>query len=156
MEKIIRRVLPSDWLALPLILVQTCSDVFQHVPVFPPFCVVLLFFQADLGFCGYFYLFQDENDNPPKFSKSSYIVKIPENINAGEYLTMICGFFVCLFVSRVFLFMFFFSMFPPASAHFLVYILHNVLNCLVRMQDVEELQCYIHSHACIEDSYPRQ
>ncbi|XP_056147700.1 cadherin-23 [Lampris incognitus] len=25
----------------------------------------------------------DENDNPPKFSKQSYIVKIPENINAG-------------------------------------------------------------------------
>lgn len=110
MERIFRRVLPSDWLALPLILVQTCSDVFQYIPVFPSFCVVLLFFQADLGFCGYFYLFQDENDNPPKFSKSSYIVKIPENINAGENLTMICGFFclfVCLFVSRVFLFLVF-------------------------------------------------
>lgn len=40
--------------------------------------------------------------------------------------------------------------FPPASAALLVYILHNVLNCLVRMQHVEELQCYIHSHACIE------
>lgn len=100
MGKIIRRVLPSDWLALSLILVQTCNDVFQHVPFFPPFCVVLLFFQADLGFCGYLYLFQDENDNPPKFSKSSYIVKIPENINAGKFLTMISGgfLFVCLFV----------------------------------------------------------
>lgn len=29
--------------------------------------------------------------------------------------------------------------FPPASAALLVYILHNVLNCLVRMQDVKEL-----------------
>ncbi|KAM7385879.1 hypothetical protein PAMP_001928 [Pampus punctatissimus] len=29
----------------------------------------------------------DENDNPPKFSKPSYIVKIPENIIAGEITT---------------------------------------------------------------------
>lgn len=28
---------------------------------------------------------QDENDNPPEFSKPSYIVKIPENLNAGEF-----------------------------------------------------------------------
>lgn len=33
-----------------------------------------------------FCLLQDENDNPPEFSKSSYIVKIPENIIAGESL----------------------------------------------------------------------
>ncbi|CAG04743.1 unnamed protein product, partial [Tetraodon nigroviridis] len=31
----------------------------------------------------------DENDNPPEFSKSSYIVKIPENINAGEWATVL-------------------------------------------------------------------
>lgn len=36
--------------------------------------------------CGFLYLLQDENDNPPEFSKSSYIVKIPENIIAGESL----------------------------------------------------------------------
>lgn len=51
--------------------------------------------------------------------------------------------------SRVFFFMVYF-MFPPASAALVIYILHNVLNCLVRMQDVEELQCCIHSHACTE------
>lgn len=138
MEKIIRQVLLTDWLLFSLILAQTCNDAFKPFPGFQAFCVVPLFFHTDLGFWGYLYLLQDENDNPPEFSKSSYIVKIPENINAGEYLTMFWD-------SRVFFFLF-----PPASAALLVYILHNVLNCLVRMQDVEELQCCIHSHACIE------
>lgn len=32
----------------------------------------------------YYFDSQDENDNPPEFSKPSYIVKIPENINAGK------------------------------------------------------------------------
>ncbi|XP_057704908.1 cadherin-23 isoform X1 [Corythoichthys intestinalis] len=31
----------------------------------------------------------DENDNPPKFSKPSYIVKIPENINAGATVLVV-------------------------------------------------------------------
>ncbi|XP_068597669.1 cadherin-23 [Brachionichthys hirsutus] len=31
----------------------------------------------------------DENDNPPEFSKSSYIVKIPENINAGATVLVV-------------------------------------------------------------------
>lgn len=41
-------------------------------------------------------------------------------------------------------------MFPLASAALLGYILHNVLNCSFRMQNVVELQCYIHSHECIQ------
>uniref|UniRef100_A0A8C5NBA4 Cadherin-23 n=1 Tax=Gouania willdenowi TaxID=441366 RepID=A0A8C5NBA4_GOUWI len=31
----------------------------------------------------------DENDNPPEFSKPSYIVKIPENINAGATVLLV-------------------------------------------------------------------
>uniref|UniRef100_A0A673BQ12 Cadherin-23 n=1 Tax=Sphaeramia orbicularis TaxID=375764 RepID=A0A673BQ12_9TELE len=31
----------------------------------------------------------DENDNPPKFSEPSYIVKIPENINAGATVLLV-------------------------------------------------------------------
>uniref|UniRef100_A0A3Q2QWK0 Cadherin-23 n=1 Tax=Fundulus heteroclitus TaxID=8078 RepID=A0A3Q2QWK0_FUNHE len=31
----------------------------------------------------------DENDNPPEFSKSSYIVKIPENLNAGATVLVV-------------------------------------------------------------------
>uniref|UniRef100_A0A3P8WJC5 Cadherin-23 n=1 Tax=Cynoglossus semilaevis TaxID=244447 RepID=A0A3P8WJC5_CYNSE len=31
----------------------------------------------------------DENDNPPEFSKPSYIVKIPENINAGATVILV-------------------------------------------------------------------
>ncbi|XP_061692923.1 cadherin-23 [Syngnathoides biaculeatus] len=31
----------------------------------------------------------DENDNPPEFSKPSYIVKIPENINAGATVLVV-------------------------------------------------------------------
>ncbi|XP_076021960.1 cadherin-23-like [Genypterus blacodes] len=31
----------------------------------------------------------DENDNPPKFSQPSYIVKIPENINAGATVLLV-------------------------------------------------------------------
>lgn len=28
---------------------------------------------------------QDQNDNPPDFSLPSYIINIPENINAGMF-----------------------------------------------------------------------
>lgn len=122
-------------LLLTVLLVFT---IFGTVPTNPshfvkPFCVI----------------FQDENDNPPEFSKSSYIVKILENINAGECRTVdFLGFL------KGFSFMVHF-MFPLASAAILCYNLHNVLNCSFRMQNVVELKCYIHSHECIQRTYPR-
>lgn len=49
-------------------------------------CVFHIVSPTDLRCCWCLCLLQDENDNPPEFSKLSYIVKIPENVIAGESL----------------------------------------------------------------------
>lgn len=66
-------------------LVIDCFLVHPPPPALPPNLHFPIVSPVDLN-CWCLCLLQDENDNPPEFSKLSYIVKIPENVIAGESL----------------------------------------------------------------------
>lgn len=45
-----------------------------------------VFIETNLSnFSLYYFFLKDENDNPPEFSQSSYIVRISENMVAGTF-----------------------------------------------------------------------